>query len=328
MSLRGVENITVPSFDPSLRELDEAGVRWDVRHAIEQGFTATLLALNAGLSPREMRRFVEIAVDEAAGRLQVGVDMPLDSFTLAAELLAFAADAGATHAVLGVPQAFAPTSDDDVHDAYAELAAASSLKLVLPVGAVGFPPELGGGVPWGAYARLAALDTVRAVTVTTWMPQILFGALQMFAGRLEIGIGTPALLGALPLLQREYGVRWLSPSHWELWQSPEQPYIVRYLEHVAAGRKAEALDVHWRLGPARGIAFGAGLLELELDGMPHWTMAKYVSWTVGGNGGVTREPAQHVKPHQLQARQAMLQAIGIEPRTDETEFLRGRSAVS
>ena len=160
------------------------------------------------------------------------------------------------------------------------------------------------------------------------MPQVLFGALQMLGGRLELGIGTPALLGALPLLADAGGIGWLSPAHWELWQSPEQPYLVRYLEHVAAGRKAEALDVHWQLAPARGIAFGAGLLELDLDGLPHWTMAKYLSWTVGGNGGVTREPAQHLHPHQLAAREAMLQTMGIVPRAEVAEFLRGRATAS
>lgn len=326
MSLEGVENLTVPSFDPALRALDEAGIRWDVRQAVAHGFSATLLALNAGLAPDEMRRFVEIAVDEAGDDLQVGVDMPQDSFALAAEMLAFAAGAGATHALLGVPQSFAPSGEDEIHDSYAALAEASSLGLILPIGQVGFPMEIGGGVPWGAWARLAQLDVVRGVHVTTWMPQVLFGALLMFAGRLDVGIGSPALLGAMPLLHREYGVRWLGPGAWELWQSPEQPHLVRYLEHVTAGRTGEAMESHWRLAPARGIAFGAGLLELDLDGMAHWPMAKYLSWSVGGNGGVTREPALHVKPHQLQARAAMLRAIGIEPRTDEAEFLRGRAA--
>lgn len=326
MSLLGVHNITVPSFDPTLRRLDEEGVRWDIRHSVAHGFSTTLLALNAGLSPDEMRRFIEVAVDEAAGALGVGVEMPIDSFALAREALASAEAAGATHAVLGVPQGWQPAGEDEIAAAYAELSEASGLHLVLPVGEVGFPSEIGGGVPWGAWARLAELDNVRGVHVTSWMPQVLFAALQMFAGRLEVGIGTPALLGAMPLLSREYGVRWLSAAPWEMWQSPDQPYVVRYLEHVVAGRHEEALNVHWRLAPARGIAFGAGLLDLELDGMPHWPMAKYISWSVGGNGGVTREPALHVKPHQAQARQAMLQAIGIAPRTDEAEFLAGRAA--
>lgn len=320
-----VENITLPSFDRTLRRLDPAGVEWDIEHAVAQGFAQTLLALNAGLAPDEMRRLIEVAQAAASGRLGIGIELPAASFDLARELLRFAADAGVDHALLSVPQGFAPRGDDEVHDAYAPLVeAAGSVRIVLPVGQVGFPMELGGGVPWGAWARLATLDAVTGVHITTWMPQVAFAALRMFAGRLTVGIGTPLLLGAMPLLHRAYGVSMLSAAHWEMWQSPEQPHIVRFLEHVVAGDTQQALDIHWHLGSARSIAFGAGLLESELDGLPHYALAKYASWSVGGNGGVTREPALHLKAHQVQARQAMLRAIGIEPRTDEAEFLVGR----
>lgn len=327
MTFTGVENITIPSFDRTLRRLDPGGIRWDVEQARRQGFAGTLLALNAGLSPAEMRAFVEAAVDAADGQFEVGIEMPAASFEVARELIEFAGSAGVTGVLLTVPQGFLPTSEEEVYDAYAPLADAAEIALVLPVGQVGFPGELGGGVPWGAWSRLAGHDNVRAVHVTTWMPQVLFAALGMFGKRLAVGIGTPLLLGGMPLLHQHYGVEWLSPAPWELWQSPEQPHIVRYLEHVARGEKQQALEIYWRLAAARGIAFGAGLLELELDGMPHLALAKYISWSVGGNGGVTREPALHVKPHQLEARRAMLRTIGIEAPADDEEFLIGRSAV-
>jgi 4-hydroxy-tetrahydrodipicolinate synthase len=317
MTFVGVQNITVPSFDASLAELDQRAIRWDIEQAAAHGFTATLLALNAGLSVDEMKQFVEIAVG-AADRLQVGIEMPQMGFAVAAELHSFAADAGATHALLTEPVGWAPRDDDEYADAYAGLAEASSLRLVLPIA--------GPLVRWGAYGRLAALEPVQALHVTTPLPQILFAALQFARAGLEVGIGTPLLAGGLPLLAREYGVRWLAPAHWEMWQSPSERYIVDYLDHVVAGRKEEALAIHWRLGRARGIAFGAGLLDLELDGMPHWPMAKYMAWAVGGNGGVTREPALHIKPHQAQAQQAVLRSLGIEARSDEREFLVGRSA--
>lgn len=327
MTMTGVENITLPSFDPTLRRLDPAGIAWDVEQAVAHGFAETQLALNAGLSIDEMRRFIEIARDAAGERLKLGIEMPTASWSVASEVLQFAAGAGVNHMMLSVPVGFAPSDSDAVYDAYAPLLElAGEVRLVLPIGQVGFPMELGGGIPWGAWARLAGEEPVRGVHVTTWMPQVLFGALQMFAGRLTVGIGTPLLLGALPLLHREYGVSLLSAAHWELWQSPEHRYIVEYLDHVVAGDKERALEIHWRLAPARGIAFGAGFLDTELDGLAHHTLAKYISWSVGGNGGVTREPALHVKAHQLQARQAMLRAIGIEPAADEAQFLVGRSA--
>ena len=38
---KGMENFVLPSFSPDLKELDEQGIRNDVRHAIRQGFGAT-----------------------------------------------------------------------------------------------------------------------------------------------------------------------------------------------------------------------------------------------------------------------------------------------
>ncbi|MBV8998157.1 MAG: hypothetical protein JO304_03795 [Solirubrobacterales bacterium] len=324
MAFDGIHNIIVPSFDRTLRRLDPAGIEWDVEQAVAQGFAGTLLALNAGLAPSEMLKFLEIVIGKSGSRLRVGVEMPLTSFAVAHDVLEAAGAAGADHTLFGVPQGFLPADDGEVYDSYAPLAEIG-LPVVLPVGPVGFPMELGGGIPWGAWARLAPHERVTAVHVSTWMPQQLFAALRLFSGRAAVGIGTPLLLGALPLLHREYGVSWLSPAHWELWQSPEHPYLVDYLGHVLAGRSDQALDVHWRLAPARGIAFGGGLLEFDLDGIPNYSLAKYLSWTAGSNGGVTREPALHLQPQQQQARAMMLRTLGIESPTDEAEFLVGRS---
>ena len=41
--MKGLENIIIPSFTPDLSELDEEGIRWDVRQSIKHGFFSTLL---------------------------------------------------------------------------------------------------------------------------------------------------------------------------------------------------------------------------------------------------------------------------------------------
>jgi alkylation response protein AidB-like acyl-CoA dehydrogenase len=51
----------MPSFTPGLDELDEEAIRWDVRHAVDQGFASTLCTCEAGLDFEEAKRFVEIA---------------------------------------------------------------------------------------------------------------------------------------------------------------------------------------------------------------------------------------------------------------------------
>ena len=69
---RGLENILIASFTPDLKKLDEAGIRLDVRNSIRHGFFSTLCA-PPGLTVAEQKRFMDIAVDEAAGRISVAL---------------------------------------------------------------------------------------------------------------------------------------------------------------------------------------------------------------------------------------------------------------
>ena len=64
----GLCNVLIPSYTADLKALNEAGIRHDVRRNIELGFWGALLVSEVATTAAEMRRFMEIAVDEAAGR--------------------------------------------------------------------------------------------------------------------------------------------------------------------------------------------------------------------------------------------------------------------
>ena len=64
----GVCNVILPSFTADLKIINEAGIRHDVAHNIKQGFWGTLLVSECGTTKEEMKRFMEIAVDEANGK--------------------------------------------------------------------------------------------------------------------------------------------------------------------------------------------------------------------------------------------------------------------
>ena len=64
----GCCNVILPSFTNDLKELNEQAIRHDVRRNIEQGFWGALIVSECGTTKDEMRQFMEIAVDEAAGR--------------------------------------------------------------------------------------------------------------------------------------------------------------------------------------------------------------------------------------------------------------------
>src|SRR3712207_4251971 len=56
---RGIENVLMPSFNPDLTELDEEGIRLDVRQSKRHGFFGSLCSVETGLTPEEKVRFVE-----------------------------------------------------------------------------------------------------------------------------------------------------------------------------------------------------------------------------------------------------------------------------
>ena len=67
----GCCNVILPSFTSDLKALNEQAIRHDVRRNIEQGFWGALIVSECGTTKDEMRQFMEIAVDEAAGRQQL-----------------------------------------------------------------------------------------------------------------------------------------------------------------------------------------------------------------------------------------------------------------
>lgn len=324
-ALRGIENATMPSFTPDLTELDEEGIRWDVRTAIAHGFFSTMCAVETGLTLEESKRFIEIVCDEAAGRILVSFTLLQDSFEDSLELLAHAERVGASHALLGYPQTFRPESPDEIFEATARLSEATSLGLVMYASDkfdfVRFHPS---HVPHEAYDRIADLPNVVSMKVGFGDPAMTFESFERYGDRVLVNVGTPWLMGLFPLLHERYGAQWFGGGSWEFWQSPEKPYVVEYYDHVMKGEADQARAVYWKLAPANAMAMGQSLGRGGDIGMYHWPMGKYVSWSVGGNGGLTRQPAMRLTAPMMQMRKNMLRAIGIQPREPDEEFFVGR----
>ncbi len=326
-ALRGVENVTMPSFSADFRDLDEDGIRWDVRVAKEHGFFSTMCACETGLTLDENKRFLEIVADEAGDDILVSFTLLNNSFDESLVLLEHAERVGVSHALLGYPQSFRPASADDIVTATTRLAEATNLGLTMyatdKFDFVRFHPS---HVPFDAYDRIADLPNVVAMKVGFVDPAMTFEALTRFNDRVLVNIGTPWLMGLFPLLHREWGVQWFGGGAWEFWQSPEKPYVVEYYDLVMAGRYDEAMKLYFRLAPATGLAMRESIGRGGDIGMYNWPMGKYVSWSVGGNGGMTREPAMRLAPPAMEMRKNALRAIGIEPRQPDSEFYLGRAA--
>ena len=325
-ALRGLENATIPSFTPDLKELDEEGIRWDVRQAVAHGFFSTMCVCEAGLTLEENKRFLEIVCDEAAGRILVSLTLLLDSFEDIRALLAHAEMCGASHALMAYPQTFRPDSPKAIVEATRMVSESTNLGLVMyatdKFDFVRFHPS---HVPFDAYDEIANLPNIVSIKVGFGDPAMTFECFERFGDRVLVNVGTPWLLGLFPLLQRRYGAQWFGGGSWELWQSPQKPYLVEYYQHVMKGEIGKARAIYWHLAAANALAARENISRGGDIGMYHWPLGKYVSWSVGGNGGLTRQPAMRLTAMQRQGRKMSLRAIGIEPREPDEEFFIGRA---
>ena len=324
-ALVGLENALMPSFTPDLLDLDEEGIRWDVRQAKAHGFFSTMCAVETGLTTEEAKRFISIVCDEAGNDILVSFTLLNDSFKQSLDLLEHAEEAGCSHALLGYPATFRPADSEEIYRKTAMLAEATNLGLVMYVSdKFDFGRFHPSQIPFEAYDQIAELPNVVSLKVGFGNPATAFEAFERYGDKVLVNVGTPMLMGLFPMLREQYRAQWFGGGAWEMWQSPEKPYLVEFHDAVMNNRIDEAMKIYWRIAPATQIMMGS-IARGGDSGMYHWPFGKYVSWSVGGNGGAMREPAQRLSPMMMQSRKQALKAIGIEPAQNDEQFWIGRA---
>lgn len=98
-----------------------------------------------------------------------------------------------------------------------------------------------------------------------------------------------------------------------------------YFRLLREGKVDEAMDIYWRITPAR-MAFEQQFGPTVRLGTYHWTQQKFYRWCTGGNGGITRQPALKLHDHEIAMTMNAFRAIGIEPPEDIDQFFTGRAA--
>jgi 4-hydroxy-tetrahydrodipicolinate synthase len=321
--MRGVQNMLIPSFTPDLAALDEDGIRWDVRQSIAHGFFGMNLTTQAGLTFDEAQRFVSVAVAEAAGQIQVS---PVVTFNSLDENLAFirhAAAAGCDSVLVAYPPSFYPQSPDDILAVTRQMcAAAPALPMVLYVS---FKWNFGrfhpSGFPLDVLEALTDIPNVVGLLVGIIEPGFVHEAFRRFGDK--VLVQAPWERWA-PLLTQNFGMQYFGPGAYELFQTPEQRYLVDYYNLLLDGRTDEAMAVYWRLTPVR-LAFEKQFMPTQMIGTYHWPQQKFYQWLTGGNGGFTRQPVMKMYQHEMDEVMAALPAIGITPRDNLDEFYVGRA---
>jgi len=320
--LRGIENCIFPSFDPSLERLDEDGIRLDVRQTIRHGFTGTLVATETGLSLDESKRFLEIVVDEAGDDLVVGVTLILNSIEENVALAQHAAKVGANHALLGYPFNFYPSSADEIYDVSRQVCEAADINFVLyPSHKFNFGRFHPSGFPFDVLERLTEIDNVVAAKLGILEPGFIHEAFTRLSDKVVIQFPWERWW---PMLAAKWGLQYVGAGAYELFQSPESPYLTDYFNLLLEGKVDEAMDGYWKLTPVR-LVFEKQFMPTQMIGTYHWPQQKYYQWLTGGNGGYTRQPVMKMVQYEMDEARGALRAIGVQPSENDEEFFVGRA---
>ncbi|MBI5443105.1 MAG: dihydrodipicolinate synthase family protein [Deltaproteobacteria bacterium] len=282
---RGLDGTILPSFTPETLELDEAGIRHDVRELIRHGFFSISLVTEAGTTKEEDKKFLEWCVDEAKGR--IGITFALKYYSVAEniDMARFAEAAGADSLLLSYGSNFHPRSPEEVYEYSRAICDATNLAVVLfPSIKDDFP--FPGRIPAPVLKRLADLDNVVAMKIGILEWGWIDECFRLFGDKVLISY---PLDDAWPTFIRKYGMQWSGSSPWQFFQTPDDRRQVRLFHLFQEGRMDEAMELYWQLDPLRKTILQITLPTAAM-GLYNFQQWKYCEELVGMTGGELRHP--------------------------------------
>ena len=314
----GLEGCVQPSFTPDLSELDEEGIRHDVRHNISKGMFSVFCAVEVcPMSFEERKRYVEIVCDEAKGKALVSIFGSIDDADRDIALLQHFEKVGGTHTLLGWPGNFYAKSEEDIYWMTRKICDNVNLAIDLwpkPFYDFGrFHPSL---------FNPALIERICEIPNVVDIKSYLSDGIGKWVD-IHHRIGDQVLLQAAeiaewPITVAKYGQVWAGPADYVIFdQDAKDVRITRMFDLFVKGEFEKGMELYWELAPitlgARDAAFTAGMLGM-----------KYMQWLCGGNGGMFRKPTSYLYQRQKDAMRAGLKAAGVTPREPEEEFYIGR----
>lgn len=288
--MRGVTNIIQPSFTRDLKGLNEAGIRHDVRMSKKLGFWGSLAVSECGTAPDEYIRFVEIACDEAGDDFHIMYHASFESIEDVIRVGKACAAAGADTMLLSYVPTFYPTSDDQVYDYSVRVMDEVPLATILfSVHLWDFqrlhPAELSPQL----VARLA--DHPSAVALKCEGGGNTNGAhvdvMRLCGDKLLISDPREA---HAPGYVKWFGMQWMGTSIFQFFGDN----VPKYFNLMHEGKWDEAMEIWWRLQPARLTRTAVTQSYMPGAHFIHRQMWKYMEWLVGYNGGALRMPTMRL----------------------------------
>jgi 4-hydroxy-tetrahydrodipicolinate synthase len=318
--LRGCANVVLASYSEDTSRLNEAGIRHDVARAIDLGFTGTLAVAETVLTLDEYAQFVEMAVDEAAGRLSIIFHAAFGSLAENIEAARRSRSAGAELALLGYPASFYPRDNREIVEHTKAFCAATELGVILfPVPLWGFerlhPASI---APESIVELVRDVPNIVAIKAEGGMPSIAgFTHVRHLVGE-EVIVTFPVEEQGIPLATL-VPIQWMGTSCMEYYGDA----VPRMLALAQHGDVEETMNLYWRISPARRAAAQGN--QVVGSNFVHRYLWKYMAWLQGFNGGPLRSPTMRIVGSQMNALRAGLEAAGLSPTTSEDwEFFVGR----
>lgn len=320
--LRGVANVVIPSFTSDLKNLNEAGIRHDIRHDIALGFSGTLLVTELAMTLAEYEQFVAWSNDESKGRLKLIHHASFNTLEENIEAAQIAERNGAELVLLSYPANFYAETSQDIYDYTKAFCDATNLAvMIFQVPHWGFERVHPSDIEASLLRRLIDdCPNVAAIKGEGGMPSIMgfVEAYRLFSK--EVVVTMPLEQYAIPLGQL-VPIQFVGTSDTEYYG----PMIPRIFDLVQKGDFDEATRLYWQLQPARKARAAANSYsgQAMLLNRMVW---KYEGWLSGFNGGPLRQPTMKLNENTMNNLRAGLQKSGLEV-TDlpNREFFIGRN---
>jgi dihydrodipicolinate synthase/N-acetylneuraminate lyase len=301
----GVCGSLLPTFTNDLRSLNERAIRHDVRRLIELGFWGALLISECGTSADEYIRFMEIASDAAGNELCLAAqNQPTtteDTLKVygAAEALNFEA------ALVGYPNNFRPSSEDEIVEYSRYLIDATNLAIILY-----------SSQSWDFGSIHPAQLSLNAVTRLTDLPNVV--AIKCEGGAPGTGsvtelvhhLGDRLLVSdsqefTTPTWVKLYQMQWIGTSNYDYYGNA----VIRYFDLLRSGEWEQGMALFWKIHPARLARFENARATGSVINRVSW---KYQGWLNGLNGGPLRGPLPGIDSRTADNLRAGLVRSGIE----------------
>jgi 4-hydroxy-tetrahydrodipicolinate synthase len=317
----GVCASLLPTFTSDLRHLNEAGIRHDVRRLIELGFWGALLISECGTTADEYIRFMEVAADEAGGKICLAAQNQPTTTGDTQRTYKAAETIGFDAVLVGYPDSFRPVSEEHIFEYSRHLIDATQLAVILY-----------SSQSWDFGAIHPAQLSLKTVSRLTDLPNVV--AIKCEGGAPGTGsvtelvhhLGDRLLVSdsqeyAVPAAVKMYNMQWLGTSNYDYYGDA----VVRYFDLLRTGDWDKGMSLFWKIHPARVARFEhARASGAHVINRTAW---KYQGWLNGMNGGPLRGPLPRIDSRQAESlRSALVRSgiIGPETSSDLTEFIQGR----